>query len=184
MHGTLASTGLSRRSILTFAIASFAQPLFGKWLAIAASPDRFDFLSQNGNSSCTKEFLDSIATMPSEARLQGSCCSPMERTRYIAQIDGLKKYANIADIPPDPYDIDASLAHKLLSNYDMTLKPDEQKAYDYAMSNSEEKGPCCCRCWRWRVYGGLAKLLMRAHGFDGAQITEVWNLSDGCGGAG
>ena len=51
------------------------------------------------------------------------------------------------------------------------------------MANSDEKGPCCCRCWRWKVYGGLAKLLVREHGFDGKQVTEVWDMSNGCGGA-
>jgi hypothetical protein len=121
--------------------------------------------------------------MPPGARLQGSCCSPMERARYEKQITGLTKYRETADIPPDPYDIDARLARKLLSYYDLALKPAEQKTYDYAMANSAEQGPCCCRCWRWKVYGGLAMLVIREHGFDGPQVTEVWNLSDACGGS-
>ena len=66
--------------------------------------------------------------------------------------------------------------------YDMQLAPEEQRAYDYAMENSHEKGPCCCKCWRWYVYGGLAKHLIRDYNFTGEQITDVWNLSDGCGG--
>jgi hypothetical protein len=146
--------------------------------------ERFDFLKTHGNSGCTGEFLNSIATMPEGTRLQGSCCSEMERTRYKGQIAGLAQYSKIGDIPPDPYDIDAALARKLLSYYDVTLTPEQQTAYDYAMANSDEKGPCCCRCWRWKVYGGLGKLLIREHGFDGKQLTAVWNLSDGCGGAG
>lgn len=68
-----------------------------------------------------------------------------------------------------------------MSYYDMELTPEEQQAYDYAMQNSNEKGPCCCKCWRWYVYGGLGKYLIRNHGFSGEQVTEVWNLSDGCG---
>jgi hypothetical protein len=107
----------------------------------------------------------------------------MERNRYLKQIEQLTKYRAIADIPPNPYDMDAGLASKLLTYYDLALTPGEQKAYDYAMANSDEKGPCCCRCWRWKVYGGLAKLLVREHGFDGKQITEVWDMSNGCGGA-
>src|SRR4029079_12856929 len=107
----------------------------------------------------------------------------MEPARYKSQIAGLAQYSKIADIPPDPYDIDAVLARKLLSYDDMTLTPKQQTAYDYAMANSEEKGPCCCRCWRWKVYGGLGKLLVREHGFNGKQLTALWNLSDGCGGA-
>ena len=144
---------------------------------------RFDFLSTHGNSSCTKAFLDSIPSMPIGSRIQGSCCSPMERARYIKQVEALKKYNAMADIPPDPYDLDASLAAKMLSHYDLVLTAEEQKAYDIAMANSTEKGPGCCRCWHWKAYGGLAKLLLREHQFTGQQITEIWDLSDGCGGA-
>ena len=114
--------------------------------------------------------------------IQGSCCSPMSFHRYSEQIEGLKKYGHILKIPPDPYDIEASLAKKLMSYYDMELFSAEQEAYDYAMANSHEKGPCCCKCWRWYVYGGLGKYLIRNYGFTGEQLTEVWNLSDGCGG--
>lgn len=148
--------------------------------ALAAN---FDYLSKNGNSSCSGAFRDSISSMPDNARLQGSCCSPMSLHRYSEQVDGLKKYKDISEIPANPYDIEAGLAKKLMAYYDnLTLSPDEQKAYDYAMQNSDEKGPCCCKCWRWNVYGGLGKYLIKNYGFTGEQITEVWNLSDGCGG--
>ena len=148
---------------------------------------RFDYLSKNGNSSCSGGFKDSIANMPDDARLQGSCCSPMSAHRYSEQVEGLKKFKsvaiqNIVEIPDDPYDIEVGLAKKLMSYYDIELTPEEQKAYDYAMANSSEKGPCCCKCWRWYVYGGLGKNLIRNYGFTGGQVTEVWNLSDGCGG--
>ncbi|OHA48557.1 MAG: hypothetical protein A2806_00105 [Candidatus Terrybacteria bacterium RIFCSPHIGHO2_01_FULL_48_17] len=146
---------------------------------------KFEYLSQNGNSSCSASFRQSIAsgTTGSE-RLQGSCCSAMDPHRYAEQVDGLKKYADIPEIPPDPYDIDAKLAQELAAYYDVELTPGQQQAYDYAMQNSNEKGPCCCKCWRWYVYGGLAKLLIQNYGFTGEQLTEVWNLSDGCGGPG
>ncbi|MER8571280.1 hypothetical protein NKG99_07590 [Mesorhizobium sp. M1409] len=71
----------------------------------------------------------------------------------------------------------------MMPYYDRQLTADEQKAYDHAMANSNEKGPCCCQCWRWRTYGGLAKYLIHEHGFTGEKIVDVWNLSDGCGGA-
>ena len=173
----------SRRDVsVSIALASF-QFVLGVRAGLAETPaSEFDYLSTHGNSSCTKGFLDSISNMAPGARLQGSCFSEMERTRYLKQIEGLTKYSAIVDIPPNPYDIDAGLAKKLLSHFDLALTPEEQKAYDYAMANSDEKGPCCCRCWRWKVYGGLAKLLIREHGFDGKQITEVWDMSDGCGG--
>lgn len=144
--------------------------------------EKFNDLSQNGNSSCSVDFMNSIASMPALSRLKGSCCSPMALHRYSEQVEGLEQYRDIAFIPPDPYDIDAGLAQKLMAGYDLPLSPTEQQAYDYAMQDSEEKGPCCCQCWRWHVFGGLGKLLIREHGFTGEQVTKVWDLSDGCGG--
>ncbi len=143
---------------------------------------RFEFLSQNGNSSCSAEFLNSIASIPDTARLQGSCCGPMDLHRYREQITGLKAHAAIAEIPPDPYDIEAGLAKRLLPAYNIELEPEQQKAYDQAMSLSSEKGPCCCECWRWHVYGGLGKLLIRDRAFDGVKLARLWDLSGGCGG--
>jgi hypothetical protein len=176
---------LSRRE---FAIAAglFALKCSMPTAARAAEPqsldERFEFLSNHGNSTCSAVFTDSIAKMPVTARLQGSCCSPMDRHRYGEQVEALKKYAAIPEIPPDPYDIAAGTAQKAMRYYDMALSPDEEKAYKYAMDNSDEKGPCCCQCWRWRVYGGLGKFLIREHRFTGEQLVDVWNLSSGCGG--
>lgn len=151
-------------------------------IAPEALAAKFDYLSQNGNSSCSATFRNSIPNMSDDNHIQGSCCSPMNLHRYSEQIEGLKKYSNIPEIPPDPYDIEAGLAKKLIGYYDLELSPEEQQAYYYAMENSHEKGPCCCKCWRWYIYGGLGKLLIRQYGFTGEQLTEVWNLSDGCGG--
>lgn len=144
--------------------------------------ERFEYLSANGNSNCSADFTNSISTMPTTARLQGSCCSPMVLDRYVEQIEGLKKFAAFPEIPANPYDVEANLAQQAMESYDLALTPEEQEAYDYAMANAHEKGPCCCPCWRWQVYGGLAKLLIHEHGFSGEQIAEVWDLSDGCGG--
>lgn len=145
---------------------------------------RFQKLSTAGNSTCSEFFTDSIKSMRDSDRLQGSCCSAMVWHRYEEQIEGLKKYKDISFIPQDPYDVEAKLAKKLLSYYELDLSAEQQKAYDYAMENSHEKGPCCCKCWRWYVYGGLGKYLIAEKGFTGEQVTEVWNLSDGCGGEG
>ncbi len=153
-------------------------------VANTALAAKFNELSNNGNSSCSGAFTNVIDFMPDTARLQGSCCSPMNIHRYTEQVTGLQKYKDIPDIPSDPYDIDATLAKKLKAYYDIQLTVDEQKAYDYAMAHSNEKGPCCCKCWRWYVYGGLGKLLIQQYNFTGEQVTEIWNLSDGCGGAG
>lgn len=152
-----------------------------------APSTKFEDLSQNGNSSCSAAFKDSIADMPEGARLKGSCCSPMSLHRYTEQVQGLERFKAVSgqaipEIPDDPYDIEAGLAKRLIAHYELELTPEEQQAYDYAMRNSNEKGPCCCRCWRWYVYGGLAKSLIKNRNFTGEQITAVWNLSDGCGG--
>lgn len=151
-------------------------------LVKSALAAKFDYLNNNGNSSCSLDFRNSIPAFPDSERLRGSCCSPMNFHRYSEQVEGLKKYQHLVEIPPDPYDIEAGLAKKLLSYYDVELTPQEQTKYDYAMANSHEKGPCCCKCWRWYVYGGLGKYLIKNYGFTGEQLTDVWNLSDGCGG--
>ncbi|MBI2051994.1 hypothetical protein HYT33_04525 [Candidatus Roizmanbacteria bacterium] len=143
---------------------------------------KFARLSKNGNSSCSGAFQASIPSMSDTARIQGSCCSPMSLHRYSEQVEGLVKYKNIREIPSDPYDIEARLAKQLLAYYDDELTPTQQKAYDYAMQNSSEKGPCCCRCWRWYVYGGLGKVLIKKYNFTKEELTRVWDLSDGCGG--
>ncbi len=107
--------------------------------------------------------------------------------RYGEQADGLKKLKSvsiqiISEITDDPYEVPAGLAKGLISYCNFPLTPEERKAYDYAMVNVTEKGPCCCQCWRWYVYGGLGKYLIKNHGFTDKQIVEVWNLPDGCGG--
>ncbi|TIW17538.1 MAG: hypothetical protein E5V65_14920, partial [Mesorhizobium sp.] len=91
---------------------------------------RFKDLSENGNSTCSAKFTDSIATMPAMARIKGSCCSPMELKRYGEQVRGLAKYRAIPMIPDDPYDIAAATAQQMLPYYDLKLTGDEQKAYD------------------------------------------------------
>ncbi len=144
---------------------------------------RFEYLSQNGNSTCSLAFQQSIPGLPEGTRLQGSCCSPMTLERYGAQVVALGAFSDIPIIPPDPYDIDVGLARRLLVADDIALTVSEQAQYQVAMSSADEGGPCCCQCWRWHVFGGLAKLLIRDHGFDGLQVAEIWDLSDGCGGA-
>ncbi|MEM4391950.1 MAG: hypothetical protein QXG67_04105 [Candidatus Nitrosotenuis sp.] len=120
-----------------------------------------------------------------DERLQGSCCSPMAFHRYEEQVESLKKYSHIKQIPKDPYDIEVSLAKELLG-YQKTIKltADQQKIYDDAMKMSHEGGPCCCKCWRWDAFEGLAKYLITEHNFDSQQVAEVWDLIDGCGGEG
>ena len=149
----------------------------------AALKSRFEFRSQHGNVECSTTFEASIATMAPDAKLQGSCCAPMDEARYRQQIDGLKKYSEIVEVPPDPYDISAPLAHKLIGYSMLALNKEEQSAYDYAMEHSDMQGPCCCQCWRWKVYGGLGKYLIRVHRYTAQQLVDLWNVGQGCGGA-
>ncbi len=118
-------------------------------------------------------------------RLQGSCCSAMDFHRYTEQIEGLKKYSHIDKIPADPYDIPVSLAEELLDfQKTIQLTSEQQSVYDAAVKLSHEGGPCCCKCWRWYAFEGLAKYLITEYGFKAGQIAEVWDLEDGCGGPG
>jgi len=183
-------TKLNRRTLVLGAIGAATVWGFPGFENRARAEDdpglarRFQDLSRNGNSTCSAKFTESIATMPPMSRIKGSCCSPMEMKRYAEQVSGLTKYRAIAMIPPDPYDIPAATAQQMMPYYDRQLSAEEQRRYDHAMANSNEKGPCCCQCWRWKVYGGLAKYLIHEHGFTGEQVVDVWNLSDGCGGNG
>jgi hypothetical protein len=176
---------ISRRDFImgvTCLALNMGTPLRADAATTQSLDDRFDYLSNHGNSTCSAVFTESIAKMPMTGRHQGSCFALMDRHRYREQVQALGKYSAIPEIPPDPYDIAAGTAQKAMRHYDLALSPDEQKAYQYAMDKSDEKGPCCCQCWRWRVYGGLAKFLIREHRFSGEQIVEVWDLSSGCGG--
>lgn len=75
---------LSRRDF-SIAMGVFALSSGMPQLAEAAGPqtldERFEYLSTHGNSTCSPAFTDSIAKMSTVARLQGSCCSPMDRCR-------------------------------------------------------------------------------------------------------
>lgn len=127
----------------------------------------------------------SVEAMPDEARIQGSCCSPMDLHRYQEQVAGLKQYIDIHQIPSDPYDVPVSLAKQLFEyQKSIQLTPDQQVVYDQAMQLSEEGGPCCCRCWRWTAFAGQAKYLISELDWSAQQVAELWDLEDGCGGAG
>ncbi len=144
---------------------------------------RFDYLTTHGNSKCSNAFRDSIPFMADAMRLQGSCCSPMEFNTYVKQVTALRSYQSIPEIPNDPYDIPAVLAKRLLT-FDKTivLTSVQQSVLDDAVPRTDEKGYCCCPCWRWNTYEGLSKYLVQNYGFTADQIVDVLNSSDGCGG--
>lgn len=123
--------------------------------------------------------------MPDDARIQGSCCGPMDMHKYQEQVEGLRKYADISQIPADPYDVSVSMA-KQLFEYQRTIQltPDQQAVYDNAMQMNNGHGPCCCKCWRWTAFEGQAKYLITELQWSAEEIAAVWLLEDGCGGAG
>ena len=147
-----------------------------------ALEQKFNLLNSANTNLCAGP--DILKKVNSD-RLQGSCCSAMDFHRYKEQVEGLKKYENIDKIPSDPYDIPISLAEELLEyQKEIKLNQESQAVYDNAVKLSHEGGPCCCKCWRWYAFEGLAKYLITEHDFNAEQIAEVWDLEDGCGGSG
>ena len=143
---------------------------------------KFAELSNSKTNACSGPgFIDS---MQGNERLQGACCSAMDLHRYEEQVNGLKKYSEIEIIPKDPYDIGVSLAKELILFQSIQLTEVQQKIYDEAMQLSHEGGPCCCKCWRWNAFEGMAKKLITEYDFSSQQIAELWDLEDGCGGTG
>ncbi|AJF61737.1 TPA: hypothetical protein HA239_01515 [Candidatus Woesearchaeota archaeon] len=145
---------------------------------------KFALLSSAHTNSCggTFNYIDSKSD---QERIQGSCCGAMVFHRYAEQVHALKKYSDFEKIPPDPYDVSVSLAKELLDyQKNIILNAEQQEVYDHAVDLSHEGGPCCCKCWHWYAYEGLAKYLITEKGFTAEQIADVWDLSDACGGTG
>lgn len=145
---------------------------------------KFAVLSNANSNSCGGTF-NYVDSMPDEARIQGSCCSSMNLHRYAEQIEALKEYSKYKKIPSDPYDVPVSLAQELLDyQKEIILSSEQQAIYNEATELSHEGGPCCCKCWHWYAYEGLAKYLIVEENFTAEQIAEVWDISDACGGSG
>lgn len=114
--------------------------------------------------------------------LGGQCCGVLKDTEeYHEQLEKLKQYSHIPDIPLNPYKTPVDLAKKWIDydkNTQLTL--DGQIVYDKALKLSKE-GPCCCRCWHYYVNSGIAKYLIKNYNFDAKQIADFWDASDICG---
>lgn len=150
----------------------------------AGSKEAFDYLSSATSSYCglTPPTVDGYSD---DQSIQGACCGAMDFHRYQEQVEGLKQYSDIPQIPEDPYNIPVPLAKDLFEYQEsITLTSDQQNIYDKAMAMSHEGGPCCCRCWRWTAFEGQAKYLITEHNFTAEQVANIWDLEDGCGGAG
>jgi len=149
----------------------------------AALTVRFDRLSQSHTNQCSLASVDANGRL--HGRLQGSCCSRMDFNHYVQQVVGVRAYAHITEIPADPYDIPVGLARRLAAfNDSIPLRPDDQAVYDRAIRLSDEHGPCCCHCWRWRAFEGMARYLIARREWGAEQVAAIWDLEDGCGGGG
>lgn len=150
---------------------------------VISGETKFEILRQARSNVCGGAGF--LSNKQDTDRLQGSCCSAMEFHRYQEQVGGLKQFSYIREIPTDPYDIPVSVAKELLG-YKQTIRltSTQQQIYDQAMKLSDEGGPCCCRCWRWDAFEGLAKYLIAEHDFSAEKVAQVWDLEDGCGGSG
>lgn len=145
--------------------------------------EKFMMLSNANTNYCAPANV--LSDKADGGRMQGSCCSKMDFHRYEEQVEGLKQYAGIDVIPSDPYDIEVSLAKRLIAyDKEIMLTAQQQIVYDKAVGMSMEGGPCCCKCWRWTAFEGQAKYLITEYNFDEKQIAHVWDLEDGCGGSG
>lgn len=144
---------------------------------------QFEDLSIKTTNSCGGG-KQAVYALSEDGRLQGSCCEAMDAHSYEEQITGLKEtYSEYDIIPPDPYDVSVAWARQMIEYSDQTTLTSEQQAlYDEAVELSDEGGPCCCVCWHWYAYEGLAKHLIINESFSAEQIAEIWDMSDACGG--
>jgi hypothetical protein len=144
----------------------------------------FVYLAHQNSNSCGLQ-PSTVRTYVDTARIQGSCCNPMDWAHYQHQVRDLRAHRAIAQIPRDPYDIPASLAKRLFADESsIRLTPDQQAVYDRAMQIAPEKGPCCCKCWRWHAFKGLAQYLIVERHYSAHRVAKVISLVDGCGGKG
>ncbi len=118
-----------------------------------------------------------------DKNLGGQCCGVLKSVHmYEEQLKALEEYEDIPEIPKDPYNVPVELAKKLIQyDKDIILTSEQQKILDEASEMSNEGGPCCCKCWKWYMYNGLAKLLITKYNFNAEDVAMVWDLSDSCG---
>ncbi|MGH2848724.1 MAG: hypothetical protein ACRDL0_22440 [Thermoleophilaceae bacterium] len=107
----------------------------------------------------------------------------MDEHAYVEQVRALRRYARIRQFPRDPYDIRVALAQRLLRHQaTIRLSARERSVYKRGMEMSREKGPCCCRCWRWSAFAGLSMHLIATRGWQPRRLARLIEALDGCGG--
>jgi hypothetical protein len=164
------------------------QSSFGVKQAFATgTKEAFDYLSTT--KTATSSFCGlqptTVDGFSDEDNIQGACCGAMDFHRYQEQVESLKQYKDISQIPEDPYNIPVALAKQLFEyQQTITLNEEQQGVYDQAMEMSHEGGPCCCKCWRWTAFEGLVKYLITEEGYNSQQVADLWDMLDGCGGPG
>ena len=170
------TTASVRPSPAAATVAAVSAPLAN------GSHAKFALLSQQRSNRCSLGPAE-LEAMPSSMRLQGSCCFPMDLAAYQSQVQGLRSYVSISQIPRDPYDVPVSLAKRLLG-YEgaIHLSHVQMRTYNKAMRMSDTKGPCCCHCWRWDAFRGLSNYLIAKRGYSASRLTRVIDLVEGCGG--
>ena len=146
------------------------------------TPARFTYLAGQSNR-CDLDWRE-IGSMPSDQRLQGSCCQAMDDTHYRRQVTALRRSRAVALVPRDPFDISVALAKRLLHlRAQVKLTPAQQGTYRQGMADSPEHGPCCCHCWRWQAFSGLGKYLVAERHWPAHRLAALIGDLDGCGGS-
>jgi len=150
----------------------------------AGTPAAFRYLAGQRTNRCGLTPAE-LEHSSAAGRLQGSCCFPMDISTYEWQIKALHPSAAIRQVPTDPYDVPVALAQRLL-RYDKSigLSATQRATYDHAMSMSSEKGPCCCRCWRWSAFRGMSKYLITRANWNASRLALLIDDVEGCGGKG
>jgi hypothetical protein len=171
----IANIAVSRGEFKAYKQASAAQAAQG------TLKQRFAILSKQHTNKCSLASVD-LDKIAVRGRLQGSCCSKMAFDHYAEQVHGLRALAAVREIPADPYDVPVALAKRLIGYGGTALTPAQQTVYDGAVKMSDEHGPCCCHCWRWKAFEGQANYLIARRRYSAAQVARVWDLEDGCGG--
>lgn len=126
---------------------------------------------------------DTLQLPDNFTNMGGQCCGVVTDTKkYNMQIEGMKKFAYISDVPPNPYDIPVVQVKKMLV-YDTNtiLNSEENATLTAAAKMSDEGGPCCCKCWHWYFNEGVAKKMITEYHFTSKQVADFYNLSDTCG---
>ena len=150
-------------------------------LAPGSEPE-FAYLATQHSNFCSLS-QSTVMTYAADSRRQGACCNPLDDAKYRFQVSGLRAFSNVPEILTDPYDVPASLAKQLLADdSSITLTPAQVAVFNTASSMTHDHGWCCCRCWRWYMSEGLAKMLITKQHMGAAAIAHVVDLTNGCGG--